>query len=69
MLAAIAAAMTRKYGRAVTATAKPNAELIAAGFYRIVQPRRFGGYEFDVPTFYRVMMEVARGCAETRDTR
>jgi F-type H+-transporting ATPase subunit delta len=29
MLAAIAAAMTRKYGRAVTATAKPNAELIA----------------------------------------
>jgi len=29
MLAAIAAAMSRKYGRAVTATAKPNAELIA----------------------------------------
>jgi F-type H+-transporting ATPase subunit delta len=29
MLAAIAAAMTKKYGRAVTATAKPNAELIA----------------------------------------
>lgn len=33
-----------------------------AGFYRTVQPRRFGGYEFDVPTFIRVMMEVARGC-------
>jgi F-type H+-transporting ATPase subunit delta len=29
MLAAIAAAMTKKYGRTVTATAKPNAELIA----------------------------------------
>jgi 3-hydroxy-9,10-secoandrosta-1,3,5(10)-triene-9,17-dione monooxygenase len=42
-----------------------NEQLIAAGFYRIVQPRRFGGYEFDVPSFYRVMMEVARGCAET----
>jgi 3-hydroxy-9,10-secoandrosta-1,3,5(10)-triene-9,17-dione monooxygenase len=42
-----------------------NAELVKAGLYRIVQPRRFGGYEFDVPTFYRVMMEVARGCAET----
>ncbi len=38
-----------------------NAELIRQGFYRIVQPRRFGGYEFDVPTFYKVMMEVARG--------
>jgi 3-hydroxy-9,10-secoandrosta-1,3,5(10)-triene-9,17-dione monooxygenase len=42
-----------------------NAELIGQGFYRIVQPRRFGGYEFDVPTFYKVMMEIARGCTET----
>jgi 3-hydroxy-9,10-secoandrosta-1,3,5(10)-triene-9,17-dione monooxygenase len=42
-----------------------NAELVKAGFYRIVQPRRFGGYEFEVPTFYRVMMDVARGCPET----
>jgi 3-hydroxy-9,10-secoandrosta-1,3,5(10)-triene-9,17-dione monooxygenase len=42
-----------------------NADLIRKGFYRIIQPRRFGGYEFDVPTFYRVMMEVARGCPET----
>jgi 3-hydroxy-9,10-secoandrosta-1,3,5(10)-triene-9,17-dione monooxygenase len=33
-----------------------------AGFYRMVQPRRFGGYEFDVPTFHRVMIEIARGC-------
>jgi F-type H+-transporting ATPase subunit delta len=29
MLAAIAAAMTRKYGRAVTASAKPDAALLA----------------------------------------
>lgn len=42
-----------------------NNELIRAGFYRVIQPRCFGGYEFDVPTFYRVMMEVARGCPET----
>src|SRR3954451_15095469 len=42
-----------------------NDELIRAGFYRVVQPRRFGGYEFDLPTFYRVMMEIARGCSET----
>ena len=42
-----------------------NDQLVEAGFYRIVQPRRFGGYEFDVPTFYRVMMELARGCPET----
>ncbi|MEJ0077460.1 MAG: oxidoreductase [Alphaproteobacteria bacterium] len=42
-----------------------NDELVRAGFYRVIQPRLFGGYEFDVPTFYRVMMEVARGCPET----
>jgi len=42
-----------------------NEKLIGAGFYRVIQPRLFGGYEFDVPTFYRVMMEIARGCPET----
>src|SRR5580692_224929 len=35
---------------------------VKAGFYRIIQPRRFGGYELDVPTFHRVMIEIARGC-------
>jgi 3-hydroxy-9,10-secoandrosta-1,3,5(10)-triene-9,17-dione monooxygenase len=35
---------------------------IEAGFYRILQPRRFGGYEFDLPTFTRVAIELARGC-------
>lgn len=42
-----------------------NDQLIRAGFYRIIQPRCFGGYEFDVPTFHRVMMEIGRGCPET----
>jgi 3-hydroxy-9,10-secoandrosta-1,3,5(10)-triene-9,17-dione monooxygenase len=32
-----------------------------AGFYRITQPRMFGGYEMGLPNFYRVMMEVSRG--------
>ena len=36
-----------------------------AGFYRLMQPRRFGGLEFDVPTFYKVIMEVSRGCPST----
>jgi 3-hydroxy-9,10-secoandrosta-1,3,5(10)-triene-9,17-dione monooxygenase len=34
---------------------------VAAGFYRITQPRLFGGYELDLTTFYRVMLEIARG--------
>jgi 3-hydroxy-9,10-secoandrosta-1,3,5(10)-triene-9,17-dione monooxygenase len=39
-----------------------NRDFLEAGFYRIVQPRRFGGYEFGLPTYVRVMMEIARGC-------
>jgi len=39
-----------------------NDEFVRAGFYRIIQPRRFGGYEFDMVTFLKVMMEIARGC-------
>jgi 3-hydroxy-9,10-secoandrosta-1,3,5(10)-triene-9,17-dione monooxygenase len=33
-----------------------------AGFYRILQPRMFGGYEFDISTFFRTIIEIARGC-------
>ncbi|MQA09549.1 MAG: acyl-CoA dehydrogenase [Pseudonocardiaceae bacterium] len=36
-----------------------------AGFYRLFIPRRYGGYEFDVPTFVRVLLELARGCVST----
>lgn len=42
-----------------------NQRFVEAGFYRAIQPRRFGGYEFGVPDFMRVMMEVARGCSES----
>jgi len=32
-----------------------------AGFYRVLQPRRFGGYAFDMTTYYRLAVEVAHG--------
>jgi 3-hydroxy-9,10-secoandrosta-1,3,5(10)-triene-9,17-dione monooxygenase len=38
---------------------------VEAGFYRILVPRRFGGYEFDLPTFWRVVVALARGCPST----
>jgi 3-hydroxy-9,10-secoandrosta-1,3,5(10)-triene-9,17-dione monooxygenase len=38
---------------------------VDAGFYRLYIPRRYGGYEFDVPTFIKVTMELARGCPST----
>jgi len=37
----------------------------SAGFYRTLVPRRFGGYEFDVTTFVRMVIEIARGCPGT----
>jgi 3-hydroxy-9,10-secoandrosta-1,3,5(10)-triene-9,17-dione monooxygenase len=38
---------------------------LAAGFYHLYVPRRYGGYEFDVPTYVRVVQEIARGCVST----
>lgn len=35
--------------------------LLAAGFYQMYVPRRYGGLEVDVPTFMRVGVELARG--------
>jgi 3-hydroxy-9,10-secoandrosta-1,3,5(10)-triene-9,17-dione monooxygenase len=42
-----------------------NRDFVNAGFYRILQPRRFGGYEFSLKDFIRVMVEVSRGCPES----
>ncbi|WP_431995819.1 acyl-CoA dehydrogenase family protein [Streptomyces griseoflavus] len=36
-----------------------------AGFYRILVPRRYGGYEFGPSTFMRVATTLARGCPST----
>ena len=33
---------------------------LEAGFYRMLVPRRFGGYEFALPDFWRVVIAIAR---------
>jgi 3-hydroxy-9,10-secoandrosta-1,3,5(10)-triene-9,17-dione monooxygenase len=40
-------------------------EFRKAGFYRILVPRRYGGYEFGVDTFVRVSMALTAGCPST----
>ena len=40
-------------------------EMIDAGFFRILLPRRFGGLEYGLDTFMDVAFEVARGCGAT----
>jgi 3-hydroxy-9,10-secoandrosta-1,3,5(10)-triene-9,17-dione monooxygenase len=32
-----------------------------AGFYRLLQPRRYGGYELGLDDFFRVVIEIGRG--------
>jgi 3-hydroxy-9,10-secoandrosta-1,3,5(10)-triene-9,17-dione monooxygenase len=32
-----------------------------AGFYRVTQPRLFGGYEFELGIAYRLIVEISRG--------
>jgi len=41
-----------------TYSAELQEQFVAAGFFRILQPRRFGGYEFGLDTFYRVIIEI-----------
>lgn len=33
-----------------------------AGFFKILQPAKWGGYEMNPEVFYRVLMELGRGC-------
>ena len=40
-------------------------EFRKAGFYRAIQPRRFGGYEFDLKAYYRLAIELSRGDPST----
>ncbi|HLW95789.1 MAG TPA: acyl-CoA dehydrogenase family protein [Solirubrobacteraceae bacterium] len=36
-----------------------------AGFYRMLVPSRYGGLEVDLPTYYRVVVEISRACPST----
>src|SRR3954447_23799892 len=41
------------------------ADMQAAGFFRVLQPRRWGGYEMDRQTFYEVQLALAVGDMST----
>lgn len=41
------------------------AEMKAAGFFRILQPRRWGGYEMHPNVFFEVQKALAQGCMST----
>ena len=41
------------------------ADLKAAELYKVQQPARYGGFEFDIWTFVRCAIEVGAGCGST----
>lgn len=64
MLPAIAArAPQAKAERRVPA--QSIAELKSAGFFRVLLPRQYGGYELDPQDFFRLQMRIAEGCMST----
>lgn len=40
-------------------------EMQEAGLFRVLQPRRWGGYELDPRVFYQIQMTLAEGCMST----
>lgn len=46
-------------------SAETVAELKAADLYRVQQPARYGGFEFDLWTFVRCAAEIGAGCGST----
>lgn len=40
-------------------------EMTAAGLFRVLQPKRWGGYELDPRVFYIIQMTLAQGCMST----
>lgn len=41
------------------------AKMQEAGFFRVLQPKRWGGYEMDPQVFFEVQMALAEGCMST----
>ena len=40
-------------------------DFLQAGFYRVLQPKCFGGYGFSLPEFVSLMVEISRGCIDS----
>src|SRR5713101_4085427 len=41
------------------------ADMQRAGFFRVLQPKRWGGYEMDLGTFYEIQLALAEGDMST----
>ena len=51
--------------RAGSVPAETISEMKAAGFFRVLQPKRYGGYEMHPNVFYEIQKALAEGCMST----
>ncbi|MEV4672404.1 MULTISPECIES: 3-hydroxy-9,10-secoandrosta-1,3,5(10)-triene-9,17-dione monooxygenase oxygenase subunit [Actinomadura] len=64
----LAPAIAERAAEAEEARRVPEAtikELAGTGFFRLLQPKAFGGYEADPATFYAAVREIAAACGST----
>lgn len=64
-LAPILASRSLEAERAGMVPVETIRDMQAAGLFRVLQPRRWGGYELDPRVFYRIQMALAEGCMST----
>jgi 3-hydroxy-9,10-secoandrosta-1,3,5(10)-triene-9,17-dione monooxygenase len=64
-LAPVLAARAPDAERAGMVPAETIKDMQAAGLFRVLQPRRWDGYELDPRVFYRIQMALAEGCMST----
>lgn len=40
-------------------------EFVKAGFFRVLQPKKWGGWEMEPKVFWKILMELGRGCSSS----
>jgi 3-hydroxy-9,10-secoandrosta-1,3,5(10)-triene-9,17-dione monooxygenase len=64
-LVPVLAERAKKAEEARCIPAETIADMQQAGFFRVLQPKKYGGYEMDPQVFYDVCMTLAEGCMST----
>ena len=64
-MAPILAQRSDAASEARTLPAQTIADMQQAGFFEVLKPKKYGGYEMDPQVFYDIQMELAKGCMST----